>query len=75
MPFYEYKCLECGYTFSKKQNIQDDTYPECPKCHGTTKRLIQSPGLVFKGQGFYATDYQNNSASPSKKSSPGKKQD
>ena len=58
MPFYDYKCSDCGYIFTKKQSIKDDSYPACPECSSSTKRIIKSTGLMFKGQGFYATDYQ-----------------
>ena len=62
MPFYDYECPQCGHKFMKKQSITDENFPECPKCSAPTKRVIQSTGLVFKGEGFYATDYQNSSA-------------
>ena len=62
MPFYDYKCTKCGYTFSQKQNITDDSFPNCPECSAPTKRVIQGTGLVFKGKGFYKTDYQKSSA-------------
>ncbi|MCF7886232.1 MAG: zinc ribbon domain-containing protein [Candidatus Marinimicrobia bacterium] len=63
MPFYDYKCSECSHTFSQKQSITDDSFPNCPQCGSPTKRLIQGTGLVFKGNGFYATDYQKSSTS------------
>ncbi len=57
MPFYEYQCLECGYVFEEFQKISDPPIEKCPKCGGKVKKLISSSGLVFKGDGFYITDY------------------
>lgn len=61
MPTYEYKCRECGHTFERYQRISEDPLEECPECHGRVQRLISSGGgLVFKGPGFYATDYRSS---------------
>lgn len=63
MPTYDYECLSCGYIFEKFQNITDETYPSCPKCNNKTKKLIGAGcGLIFKGSGFYITDYKKKSA-------------
>lgn len=66
MPTYEYKCLNCGHTFEVFQSMSSEPVKECPKCGGPVKRLIGS-GLspIFKGSGFYQTDYKNNSGKPS----------
>jgi putative FmdB family regulatory protein len=74
MPTYEYKCLNCNHTFEVFQSMSAEPVKECPKCKGPVKRLIGS-GLspIFKGSGFYQTDYKNNSdksASSKKKESP-----
>ncbi|MCX7798392.1 MAG: zinc ribbon domain-containing protein [Melioribacter sp.] len=65
MPTYDYKCLSCGYIFEEYQSITDSPLTECPKCKGQLKRLIGSgAGPIFKGSGFYHTDYKlksNNS--------------
>jgi putative FmdB family regulatory protein len=71
MPTYEYKCLNCNNIFEVFQSMSAEPLKECPKCNGPVKRLIGS-GLspIFKGSGFYQTDYKNNSgksASPPKK--------
>jgi len=60
MPTYDYKCLECGYRFDYFQQISEEPLDECPKCGGRVKRLIGA-GLspIFKGSGFYQTDYKN----------------
>ena len=72
MPTYEYECRDCGHAFERFQGINEDPIVECPECRGKVRRLISSGGgLVFKGPGFYATDYRSgpggSSASSSKK--------
>jgi len=60
MPTYDYKCLDCGYTFEYFQQFSDEHLTNCPKCNGTLKRLIGAgSGPIFKGSGFYQTDYKN----------------
>ncbi len=59
MPNYDYECQECGYIFEVFQKITDKPLSKCPKCQGKVKRLIgKGAGLIFKGSGFYATDYK-----------------
>ena len=61
MPNYEYECRACGYRFEKFQNINDDPLRICPKCRGEIRRLITGGGgVIFKGSGFYATDYKKS---------------
>lgn len=64
MPTYDYKCLDCNYTFEEFQKITDNPLKVCPKCQGSLKRLIGA-GIapIFKGSGFYQTDYKNSSSS------------
>jgi putative FmdB family regulatory protein len=63
MPTYEYKCQTCGYTFEKFQSMKDKSLEKCPKCNGNVQRLISGgAGVIFKGPGFYATDYAKNNA-------------
>jgi len=60
MPTYEYQCVNCGYRFEKFQRMKDEALKECPKCGSKVKRLIGSGiGVIFRGKGFYATDYKN----------------
>ena len=60
MPTYEYKCLDCDIRFDRFQGITEDPIQECPECSGQTKRLIGAgAGLIFKGSGFYITDYRS----------------
>jgi putative FmdB family regulatory protein len=63
MPTYDYECTKCGHNFEAFQNIKDKLLDKCPKCKGKVKRLIGSgAGLIFKGSGFYATDYRKKDA-------------
>ncbi len=60
MPTYEYECTECGYRFELFQSITAPPARECPKCGGRVRRLISpGAGFIFKGSGFYATDYRS----------------
>ena len=60
MPTYEYQCEQCGKRFELFQNMSDDLLQHCPECGGTVKRLIGTgAGVIFKGGGFSATEYQN----------------
>ncbi len=68
MPTYEYKCLICDNKFEIFQSMKDEPVKSCPKCNGDVKRLIGSgAGTIFKGTGFYHTDYKNSSKSSDKK--------
>lgn len=67
MPTYEYSCLKCGKNFDAFQSMRDEPYRTCPKelCRmpkwgkGKVKRLLGSgAGIIFKGSGFYSTDYR-----------------
>ncbi len=71
MPTYEYKCKECGHSFEVFQSMSAEPVKACPKCKGEVKRLIgPGAGPIFKGSGFYQTDYKNKpSGSSSKKGS------
>ena len=58
MPTYEYECESCGYRFEKFQNMSDNPIQRCPECGKNVKRVIGAGmGVIFKGSGFYATDY------------------
>ncbi len=64
MPTYEYECSYCGNQFEVVQKMTDKHLEKCPKCQKKVKRLISSgSGLIFKGKGFYATDYRKGSSS------------
>jgi len=59
MPTYEYRCPACGTDFEKFQKMSDPPAAECPGCGAAAERRISGgSGLVFKGSGFYITDYR-----------------
>jgi putative FmdB family regulatory protein len=82
MPTYEYSCQKCGQNFEAFQSMRDEPFRECPKelCrlpkwgHGKVKRLPGTgAGIIFKGSGFYTTDYRSDSyKEAAKKESPSK---
>lgn len=72
MPLFEYQCEKCGVRFERLQRKGNPALQECPECGGTLRRLIQPPGIIFKGSGFYVTDNRRSSASSRRKSSPSK---
>ena len=60
MPTYDYRCQQCGYSFEKFQSIKARKLTKCPRCGGKVKRLIGTgAGIIFKGSGFYETDYRS----------------
>lgn len=66
MPSYEYKCLKCLYEFEKLENYLKPTQ-KCPKCKARIRRKISAGSFIFKGSGFYSTDYGKRSKSANKK--------
>ncbi len=64
MPTYEYECSHCNYEFEELQSMLDKKLKKCPECgKNTLHRLIGSgSGIVFKGSGFYETDYKKKEA-------------
>ena len=59
MPIYEYQCEVCTDRFEVKQSMKDDPLTTCPKCGKHVQRLISSPAIMFKGSGWYVTDYSD----------------
>ena len=73
MPTYEYKCDACGYAFERFHSMTAEPIKRCPAC-GTAKvkRLIGTgAGLIFKGSGFYITDYRDKSYTDKAKAESG----
>ena len=65
MPTYEYECLKCGEVFEVFQSIKDKPLKKHSECGGRLKKLISSGvGIIFKGSGFYATDYKKRPSPP-----------
>jgi putative FmdB family regulatory protein len=65
MPNYDYLCKECGHRFEAFQSMKDDMLTTCPACaRESLQRLIGAgAGLLFKGSGYYLTDYKKSSSS------------
>ena len=60
MPTYEYECTKCEYQFEKFQSMKDEPLKRCPKCRCKVRRVLGSgAGIIFKGSGFYQTDYRS----------------
>ena len=69
MPTYDYRCTSCNYTWEVFQSIKDKKITTCPKCQKeTAERLIsKGNGVIFKGSGFYETDYKRKKEPKKKK--------
>jgi putative FmdB family regulatory protein len=62
LPIYEYECSNCRSRFERKQKFDEEPIATCPQCSGKARRLIHSVPVVFKGSGFYCTDYGRGSS-------------
>jgi putative FmdB family regulatory protein len=72
VPTYEYECRQCGHRFETFQSMKDEPLKKCPKCGGELRRLIGTgAGILFKGSGFYQTDYRSESYRKKAKSETG----
>ena len=59
MPIYEYQCETCNHKFEVIQKVSDKPIKKCVLCQGKVHKLLSAPGLLFKGSGWYVTDYAN----------------
>ncbi|MEX2381081.1 MAG: FmdB family zinc ribbon protein [Opitutales bacterium] len=76
MPTYEYACRECDHQFELFQSMNAESLTRCPECErDTLRRLIgRGAGIIFKGSGFYETDYRREASSaPAGEPSSGEK--
>ena len=70
MPTYEYSCDHCGHHFERFQSMKDDPVKRCPECRHKVRRLLGTgAGIIFKGSGFYETDYKRSGSRPSENAS------
>jgi putative FmdB family regulatory protein len=62
MPTYEYKCKKCGHEFEEVQSMSADPLVLCPVCktQNLVRIISKGGGMIFKGSGFYQTDYKNS---------------
>jgi putative FmdB family regulatory protein len=68
MPIYEYLCRNCGYTFEELQSMKEEPLVKCPNCgmNELQKLIGTGGGVIFKGSGFYQTDYKKSGSSAKK---------
>jgi len=71
MPSYDYKCKACGHVFEEFQSMKADPLVDCPACGkpSLTRLMAGGAGMIFKGSGFYLTDYKKSGTSSSSSSS------
>jgi putative FmdB family regulatory protein len=60
MPTYGYRCGSCGHEFEIRQRITDEPLTTCPKCQGKLAKMLYPAGVIFKGSGYYTTDYKGS---------------
>ena len=60
MPIYGYRCSSCGHEFEIQQRMSDEPLTVCPKCQGKLTKMLYPAGVIFKGSGFYSTDYKGS---------------
>lgn len=74
MPTYDYRCTKCGHVFELFHSMKDDAPKKCPKCRARAKRVPGGgAGLLFKGSGFYITDYRSKGYQDKAKAEKGEK--
>ena len=57
MPIYGYRCESCGNEFEILQKMSDPALKTCPKCSGALRKMVYAAGVIYKGSGYYSTDY------------------
>lgn len=67
MPTYSYKCKECGKVFDAFHSMSCTDAQHCPECNGTGQKLMSASSVIFKGSGFYSTDYRDSGYLEAKK--------
>jgi putative FmdB family regulatory protein len=77
MPTYDYECDACGHAFEEFQSMLDKPFKKCPKCKKSKLRRLIGTGaaIIFKGSGFYQTDYRSESYKSAAKSEESKTSD
>jgi putative FmdB family regulatory protein len=66
LPVYQYKCEKCDNEFELRKSFSDDSnHVQCPKCGEHAERVFVPSAIIFKGSGFYVTDYKAKTVLPS----------
>ena len=68
MPLYEYECESCSHKFELRRSFNEGATARCPRCQCTAARVFAPVPIVFKGSGFYVTDYRKEKAPGDEKS-------
>ena len=75
MPIYGYRCRSCGHELEVLQRMSDPPLKTCPKCSGELAKKVYAAGVIYKGSGYYSTDYKGGGKTDSKAASNGAKSD
>ena len=75
MPIYDYQCAACGHRFELRQGFDADPVEVCPQCQGQARRRFHSVAVIYKGSGFYTTDYARKRVNTAGDSSDGDSSD
>ena len=73
MPMYDYQCPSCAHQFEVKQGFGDEPYTSCPQCESVSRRVFHPVPIIYKGSGFYTTDYARKGHDPSGANKPEKR--
>ena len=71
MPTYGYRCRSCGHEFEVLQKMSDAPLKTCPNCSGELQKMVYAAGVIYKGSGYYNTDYKSSSKGSEKAASNG----
>lgn len=71
MPIYGYECNQCGHQLEVLQSMSDEPLRTCPECMGPLRKILYPVGVIFKGSGFYSTDYKSSKSESSSNGSSG----
>ncbi|MBI4307306.1 MAG: zinc ribbon domain-containing protein [Chloroflexi bacterium] len=61
MPIYEYECSQCRHRFERRQGFHEEPIAMCPQCDSKARRVIHASAVIYKGSGWYVTDYAHKS--------------
>jgi putative FmdB family regulatory protein len=70
VPIYEYVCASCQHRFEVKQKVSDPPLSSCVRCGQAVTKVISAPAIMFKGSGWYVTDYSDKLKQPGQQTEP-----